>query len=169
MEPEGIPALTGYSCEDFPTRTTQSHLLLRKERRQNGWPAIPEDLSLWSRLACQILTKSLGSIRCYSSSNPGPVKSPSNSDTTVRRSALDQEDLKPYWKSEKRPHFCRWSTILLQVFQGFTNHREKTNRVLVLSVDLSWTSLNRGTTNETFQQSEKQDSFKHILKCSASM
>ena len=29
------------------------------------------------------------------------------SDTTVRRSTVDQEDLKPYWKSEKRPHFSR--------------------------------------------------------------
>ena len=29
------------------------------------------------------------------------------SDTTVRRSAVDQEDLKQYWKSEKRPHFLR--------------------------------------------------------------
>ena len=27
------------------------------------------------------------------------------SDTTVRRSAVDREDLKSYWKSEKRPHF----------------------------------------------------------------
>ena len=27
------------------------------------------------------------------------------SDTTVRRSAVDREDLKPYWKSEKKPHF----------------------------------------------------------------
>ena len=24
--------------------------------------------------------------------------------TTVRESAIDREDLKPYWKSEKRPH-----------------------------------------------------------------
>ena len=29
------------------------------------------------------------------------------SDTTVRRSAVDREDLKPYWKSEKKPHFSR--------------------------------------------------------------
>ena len=29
------------------------------------------------------------------------------SDTTVRRTAFDQEDLKPYWKSEKRPYFSR--------------------------------------------------------------
>ena len=32
MEPWGTPALTGYSCEDFPSRTTQSHLLLRKKQ-----------------------------------------------------------------------------------------------------------------------------------------
>ena len=29
------------------------------------------------------------------------------SDTTVRRSAVDPEDLKSWWKSEKRPHFSR--------------------------------------------------------------
>ena len=29
------------------------------------------------------------------------------SDTTVRRSAVDCNDLKPYRKSEKRPHFSR--------------------------------------------------------------
>ena len=29
------------------------------------------------------------------------------SDTTVRRSVVDQKDLKPYWESEKRPHFSR--------------------------------------------------------------
>ena len=26
------------------------------------------------------------------------------SDTSVRRSTVDREDLKPYWKSEKRTH-----------------------------------------------------------------
>ena len=29
------------------------------------------------------------------------------SETTVRRSAVDQEQLKPYWKPEKRSHFSR--------------------------------------------------------------
>ena len=29
------------------------------------------------------------------------------SDTTARRSAVDREDLKPYWKSQKRPKFSR--------------------------------------------------------------
>ena len=31
MDPCGTPALTGYSYEDFPSKTTQSHPLLRKE------------------------------------------------------------------------------------------------------------------------------------------
>ena len=34
------------------------------------------------------------------------------SDTTVRRSPVDREDLKPYWKSEKRSYFSRRSTSL---------------------------------------------------------
>ena len=29
------------------------------------------------------------------------------SDTIVRRSAVDREDLKPYWKLEKKPDFSR--------------------------------------------------------------
>ena len=36
--------------------------------------------------------------------------------TTERRSPIDWEDLQPYWKSEKRPQFSRWSRIIL-----FTN------------------------------------------------
>ena len=31
IEPEGTPALTEYSYEDFPSKITRSHLLLRKE------------------------------------------------------------------------------------------------------------------------------------------
>ena len=31
MDPGGTPGLTGCSCEDFLSRTTQSRLLLRKE------------------------------------------------------------------------------------------------------------------------------------------
>ena len=43
MDPSETPALTGYSCEDFPFRTTQSHLSLRKEEiRPNIWPKIPK-------------------------------------------------------------------------------------------------------------------------------
>ena len=54
MDPWGTPALTGYSCEYLPSRTTWSCLLLRKEEiRKNIWPEIPLGLSLWGRSACQ--------------------------------------------------------------------------------------------------------------------
>ena len=59
-DPLGTPALTGYSCEDFPSRTTRSRLLLRKEEiRPNIWPENPQDLSLGKRAACQTLSKAL--------------------------------------------------------------------------------------------------------------
>ena len=38
------------------------------------------------------------------------------SDATVRGSEVDREDQKPYWKSEKRLHLSKWSTILLLTF-----------------------------------------------------
>ena len=42
MKPWGTPALTGYSCEDVPSRTSEIHLLLRKEEiRPNIWPETP--------------------------------------------------------------------------------------------------------------------------------
>ena len=42
IEPRGTPALTGYSCEDLPSRTTRNRLLLRKEEiSPNIWPEIP--------------------------------------------------------------------------------------------------------------------------------
>ena len=81
------------------------------------------------------------------------------SDATIRRSAVDREDLKTYWKSEKRPHFSRWSTILLVT--SFSKTLLTTERRLkgwyFLAVDLSPAYLKTGTTDGTFQQSWKQD------------
>ena len=98
IDPWGTPALTGYPCEDFPFRITSSHLLLTKEDIWlNIWPEIPYDLSLWWRSACQTLLKALDISRITA-----PVVSDLwkalaiLSDTTVKRSAVDWEDLKPY-------------------------------------------------------------------------
>ena len=33
------------------------------------------------------------------------------SDTTVKRSAVNPEDLKPSWKLEKTPNFSKWSSV----------------------------------------------------------
>ena len=60
IEPWGTPALTGYSFEYFPSKTTQSHLLLRKDKiMPNIWPEIPSELSFWRRQACHTLSKAL--------------------------------------------------------------------------------------------------------------
>ena len=53
--------------------------------------------------------------------------------------------------------------------KDFTNRKKKTDRVEFLAVDLSPTYLNTMTSAEIFQQSGKQDPFRHILKSSASM
>ena len=80
------------------------------------------------------LGKSLGYVKCYSSSSWRPVKIPSNlSDTTVRKSAVDWENLKPYWKSEKGHISLDDQQSYFKFFKDFTNHRKKTNRVVVLS------------------------------------
>ena len=59
--------------------------------------------------------------------------------------------------------------IIYKFFKDFTNHRKKTNRVVVLAVDLSQKFLNIGIHNDTFKQSGKQHSFRHIVKSSASI
>ena len=90
MEHWETPALTGYSCEDFPCRTTWSCVLLRQEIRQNIWPEIPYDLSLWRRPACQTLSKALDVSSVPAQVAPDSLKTLANlSDTTVRRSAVD--------------------------------------------------------------------------------
>ena len=156
----GTTVLTGYSWEHLPLRTTWSHQLLRKEEitKYLTWNSI--DLSLWSRAACLTLSKALDISSATAQVAPQLLKAPAIlSDTTVRRSAVDQEDLKPYWESEKNPHFSRWSTILL--FTSFSNTSLTTERRLTgqfLVVNLSPIFLNTGAIVETFQQSGEQDS-----------
>ena len=58
--------------------------------------------------------------------------------------------------------------IIQKFFKDFTNHRKKTNRVVVFSCRPFPIFLNTGTTDETLQQSRKQDSLRHLLKSSAS-
>ena len=66
--------------------------------------------------------------------------------------------LKPYWKSEKRQLFFKWSTILW--FKSFfQDEKDYQGSSFYLSPKL----LNTRITNETFQQSGKQDSFTHLL------
>ena len=60
------------------------------------------DLSLW-REAYQTLPKALDISNAIAGVVPEMLKVQAIlSDTTVRRSAVDREDLKPHWKSEKK-------------------------------------------------------------------
>ena len=76
--------------------------------------------------------KSIGYTKCYTVRVAPDLLILSDlailSDTTVRRSVVDQEGLKPYWKSEKWPHFPKWSTILL--FTSFSKTLLTTERRL---------------------------------------
>ena len=47
MEPWGTPTLAGYSCEDFPSKTTQNHILLRKEEIN---PNVPKSSIMLSKM-----------------------------------------------------------------------------------------------------------------------
>ena len=58
---------------------------------------------------------------------------------------------------------------IYKFFEDFTNHKKKSNRAVVLGLDLSPAFANTRATNETFQESGKQDSFRDILKGSASI
>ena len=60
---------------------------------------------------------------------------------------------------------------MYKFFKNFPNRRKKTKRLLVFSytVDLSPTFKKTQTTDETFQQSGKEDSFRNMLKSSTNM
>ena len=109
-------------------------------------------LSLWRRSACQTLSKALDISGATARVAPDLLKDLAIlSDTTVSRSDVDWEDLKPSWKSEKRLHFSRWWTILK--FTGFSNTSLPTERRKeLLAVNVYPTFLNTGTADETFQQ-----------------
>ena len=74
---------------------------------------------MWRRQACQTLSKALDISSATAQVAPNLLKALAIlSDTTVRRSAVDREDLKPYWKSEK-VHISvgDQQSYYLQVFQ----------------------------------------------------
>ena len=98
--------------------------------------------------------ESLRYVKCYSSSSPRPIQSLSNS-VAVKRSTVDQEDAKSHWKSDKRPHLSKWSTILL--LTSFSNiiltTEKKTNRPLAIylfpKIWNTWTTWDLPTVRKT--------------------
>ena len=118
----------------------QSKLSIAKKRRNKPRYLMWNSIRLkFVKKIFQTLSKALDVSSATAQVAPDMLKAPAIlSDTIVRGSAVNQEDLKPYWKSDKRPYFSRWSRILLstiiyKVFKDFTNHRKKTNRAAVFS------------------------------------
>ena len=71
---------------------------------------------MWRRPACQTLSKPFDTLSTTAGITPDLLKAMEillDATVTICRY---RENLKPYWKSEKRPYFSRWSTILL--FKG---------------------------------------------------
>ena len=69
----------------------------KRRNKVNNRPEKPLDLNL-PEIRMPHPVEKLGYIKCYSSSSPRPIKCHSN---CFRRTAVDWEDLKPHWKSEK--------------------------------------------------------------------
>ena len=89
---------------------------------------------MWSRPACQTLSKALDISSATARVAPDLLKALAIlSDTTVRRSAVDREDLN-HIGSQKKGHVSLddQNSYYLQVFQTI-NHRKKTNRAVVFS------------------------------------
>ena len=82
MEPWGTPALSGYSCEDFLSRTTRSRLLSKKKKNWNKAKYLTRSsirLKFVKKTNMSNPVESLGHVKCYSSSSQRPTKSSSNS------------------------------------------------------------------------------------------
>ena len=92
MDPWGTPALTEYSCEDVPSRTTQITEKRRNKARYQTWNSIKTNFV--KRTSMPNTVKSLGYIKCYSSSSPWSLKSPSNS---------TRYDCQKIWSWSRRP------------------------------------------------------------------
>ena len=122
MKPWGTPAWTGCSCEDFPLLMTfYSKPCITKKKRNTSkylsWNSIR--LKFVKRTSMSDPVKSLRYITCYNSTSPDLLKATAIlSDTTVRRSAVDQEDLKQYGNKKKSHNSLDdQQSYYLQVFQ----------------------------------------------------
>ena len=139
MDPWGTPALTGYSCEDFSSRTTWSLLLLKKRRNKAKyltWNSVRPKFVKKTSLLNSV--ENLGYMKCDSLSSPRPVKSPSNS---IRHNCQKicnwSRRSKIILEIRKKAIFLEVinNPIIYRFFKDFTNHEKKTNRAVVFS---SW-------------------------------
>ena len=78
--------------------------------------------------------------------------------------AVEGEDLKPCYKSEKYLISPGRQPIIYKLFKDFTNHRQKASRAVGLSCRPFPNILKSWITDEIFQQSGIQDPFRQVLR-----
>ena len=92
---------------------------------------------LWRRPACQTLFKALHMSSAIAWVAPDLLKAlVFLLNTIVGRSPVEQKNMKPYWKSEKKAIFLKEvisKHIIYKFFKHFISHRMKSNRVLDFS------------------------------------
>ena len=126
IEPWGTPALTGYSFWRLPIQNHLKPSITEKRRNKAKYLT-------WNSLRLKFVkktcmpkpVKSLGYIKRYTAPvAPDLLQALAIlSDTTVRRSVVYWEDLKPYWKSAKRPQSYYFSKTLLTTERRLTGYR----------------------------------------------
>ena len=115
MEPWGTPALARYSHEDFPSRTSWSCLLLRKEEKAKYLKGNSIGLKFVKKTSMPNSVESYGYIKCYSLISPRLVKSPSNS-IRYNHQKISSWSRRPktiLGIRKKATSLSRWSAILL--------------------------------------------------------
>ena len=112
MKPWGTPALTGYSCKDFPSRTTRSRLLLRKEEIRPISALKFHKTKFMKKTSMPNPVKSIGYVKCHSSSILRLVKSPSNSIRyNCEKISSWSRRPKKHFSCKKHFWFSRYSTF----------------------------------------------------------
>ena len=134
MEPWGTPALTGYCCEDFPSRTTQSRLLLRKDEIRPNLTRNFIGLKFVKKTSMPNLNKSIRYIKCYSLSSARPIKTHRNSNKyNCRKICSSSRRRKTIFEIIEKAMLL-WvinKPIIHKFFKEFTNHWKKTNSAVV--------------------------------------
>ena len=141
MEPWETPTLNGYSCEEVSSRTTWSRLLLKKRRNKAKYLTWNSSRLKFVKKTSMLNCRSLGYIRCYSSSSPRPVKRPSNfTRCNCQKFCSWSRRPKTLLKIRKKGHIflgdqqsCylrQWRRSGVFIVKDFTIDRKKTNRTV---------------------------------------
>ena len=135
MDPWGTPALTGYSCKDFPSRTTKEHQLLRKKKAKYlTWNSVR--LKFVKKVSMSNSVKSLGCIKYYSLSSPRLVKSTNCIRHNCQKICRWSRRSKTILEIRKNTTFLKEinNPIIYKFFKDATNERRITRRIVCIEV-----------------------------------